>query len=88
MVCELNYKGYVCLGLLLGGGGFGFLKICEDNMCMLEYQYGIVRNNIIVNCLKDVGIYFNKVMDTKFYNNILFNMIGIDVWFIVFMVDI
>jgi parallel beta-helix repeat protein len=40
-----------------------------------------LRNNIIVNCPADVGIYLNKASDTKLYNNTLFNTTGIDVRF-------
>ncbi len=81
VVCELEHQGQVRLGLSLGGGGSGPSKICEDNTCTPEHQNGILRNNIIVNCPADVGIYLNKAADTKLYNNTLFNTTGIDVRF-------
>jgi parallel beta-helix repeat protein len=50
-------------------------------VCTTEHQNGILRNNIIVNCPLDVGIYLNKATNTRLYNNTLFNTKGIDVRF-------
>jgi hypothetical protein len=40
-----------------------------------------MRNNIIMNCSHDVGIYLNKSALTSVYNNLIFNSLGIDVRF-------
>jgi parallel beta-helix repeat protein len=81
VICELNHTGQVRLGLSLGGGGSGPDKICEDSTCTPEHQNGILRNNIIVNCPLDVGIYLNEAANTKLYHNTLYNTTGIDVRF-------
>lgn len=40
-----------------------------------------MRNNVILNCSQDVGIYLNRSADTHIYNNLLYNNLGIDVRF-------
>lgn len=79
--CEDKHTGGIRLGLSLGGGGTSPNSICEDGICSPEHQNGIIRNNIIMNCLQDVGIYLNKAMNTQIYNNILYNNSGIDARF-------
>jgi parallel beta-helix repeat protein len=37
-----------------------------------------MRNNIILNCSHDVGIYLNRSKNTEIYNNLVFNSLGID----------
>jgi MYXO-CTERM domain-containing protein len=81
VVCELLHSGQVRLGLSLGGGGTGPDSICEDGACKPEHERGIVRNNIIVNCPADVGMYINAGADSKILNNTLFNTSGIDMRF-------
>ncbi len=81
VVCELLHSGQVRLGLSLGGGGTGPDSICEDGACKPEHERGILRNNLIVNCPADVGIYVNAGADTKIVNNTLFNTTGIDMRF-------
>ena len=87
VMCEWKSKGGVRLGLSLGGGGTG-AKYCDggagnrtDGKCAIEHTNGILRNNIILNCPKDVGIYLNKAKNTRIYNNTLINNNGIDVRF-------
>lgn len=70
----------VRIGLSLGGGGTGN-QFCRDGACAAEHTDGIIRNNIILNCSKDVGIYLSKAADTRVYNNLLYNNLGIDVRF-------
>ena len=67
------------IGLSFGGGGTGS-QFCFDKKCQYEHEYGIMQNNIIMNC-NDVGIYINKGKDTQIINNILYNTAGIDVRF-------
>ncbi|MBA3547808.1 MAG: right-handed parallel beta-helix repeat-containing protein [Nannocystis sp.] len=81
VVCELLHSGQVRLGLSLGGGGTGPDSICEDGACKPEHERGILRNNLIVNCPADVGIYVNAGADSKIVNNTLFNTAGIDMRF-------
>jgi len=81
VVCELLHSGQVRLGLSLGGGGTGPDSICEDGACKPEHERGVLRNNLIVNCPADVGIYVNAGADSKIVNNTLYNTSGIDMRF-------
>ncbi|MDC0721238.1 MYXO-CTERM sorting domain-containing protein [Nannocystis bainbridge] len=81
VVCELLHSGQVRLGLSLGGGGSGPDMICEDGACKPEHERGIIRNNIVLNCPADVGIYINAGADSKILNNTLYNTAGIDMRF-------
>jgi parallel beta-helix repeat protein len=81
VVCEWRHSGGVRLGLSLGGGGTG-KKYCVNQDCRVEHTNGIIRNNIILNCPRDVGIYLNRAKDAKIYNNTSFNTgSGVDVRF-------
>lgn len=80
ILCEWKSKGGVRLGLSFGGGGTGG-RFCEGGKCKIEHTNGIMRNNIILHCPEDVGIYLNKSKDTRIYNNTLINNKGIDVRF-------
>ena len=81
VVCELLHSGQVRLGLSLGGGGTSPDSICEDGACKPEHERGTLRNNLIVNCPADVGVYVNAGADTKIVNNTLYNTAGIDMRF-------
>ena len=81
VVCELMHTGQVRLGLSFGGGGTGPDPICEDGACKPEHERGVMRNNLIVNCPADVGVYVNAGADTKIVNNTLYNTAGIDMRF-------
>ena len=81
VVCELMHQGQVRLGLSLGGGGTGPNSICETGNCKPEHERGVIRNNLIVNCPADVGVYVNAGADTKIVNNTLYNTAGIDMRF-------
>jgi MYXO-CTERM domain-containing protein len=81
VVCELLHTGQIRLGLSLGGGGTGPDSICEDGACKPEHERGIVRNNLIVNCPADVGMYINAGADSTIVNNTLYNTGGIDMRF-------
>ena len=81
VVCELLHQGQVRLGLSFGGGGTGPDSICELGKCKPEHERGVMRNNLIVNCPADVGVYVNAGADTKILNNTLYNTAGIDMRF-------
>lgn len=81
VVCERLHTGGVRLGLSFGGGGSAPASVCEEGVCTPEHRNGMMRNNVIVNCSQDVGIYLNKAQSTKIYNNTLYNTTGIDVRF-------
>ena len=88
VICELLHSGQIRLGLSFGGGGSSPDPICEDGDCSIEHQDGIMRNNIIVNCPTDVGIYVNEGLNVQLYNNTLYNTTGIDVRFGVTVADV
>lgn len=81
VMCEWQNTGGTRMGISLGGGGSGPPKICEDRDCSIEHTDGIIRNNIILNCTQDVGIYLNKAKNSKIYNNTVINTAGIDIRF-------
>ncbi len=67
------------IGLSLGGGGSGANRYCRDGDCSIEHNNGTIRNNIIINCNNDVGIYLNKASNSRIHHNLLLNTRGIDV---------
>jgi hypothetical protein len=79
VICEMTHFGGVRLGLSFGGGG-AVAGSCRSDKgtCEVEHTNGIIRNNIIMHCPLDVGIYLNKAANSKIYNNILYNTRGID----------
>ncbi|UJR79055.1 Right handed beta helix region [Sandaracinus amylolyticus] len=81
VVCEQLHTGGVRLGLSLGGGGTGPDSICEGGTCTPEHQGGILRNNVIVHCPADVGVYVNECADCLVAHNTLAGTTGIDVRF-------
>ncbi|QQR75961.1 MAG: right-handed parallel beta-helix repeat-containing protein [Holophagales bacterium] len=81
VICERDHAGGVRLGLSFGGGGSGPDPICEDGVCSPEHQNGTMRNNLIVNCPQDVGIYLNEAFGTRLFHNTLIATTGIDVRF-------
>lgn len=82
VVCELLHKGRIRLGLSLGGGGSSPDRICEEGTCTPEHQGGIMRNNLILHCPADVGIYLNEAADSQVLHNTLYDTGGgIDVRF-------
>ena len=80
VICEWLHRGGTRIGLSYGGGGSGG-RYCPDNTCETEHFGGVIRNNIIMNCPRDVGIYLNKSADTLIHNNIIYNTHGIDARF-------
>ena len=88
VACEWLHKGTNRVGLSLGGGGTWPATVCENGTCAVEHTNGILRNNVIVNCPADVGIYINEGKNTRIYNNTLYNTSGIDVRFKASFADI
>ena len=81
VVCELLHRGGVRLGLSFGGGGSGPPRICEESTCTPEHQGGVMRNNIILDCPTDVGIYVNAGRDVQLLHNTLVGTTGVDLRF-------
>lgn len=80
VVCSDTFDGGTRVGLSLGGGGTSPDSICEEGSCTPEHQRGILRNNIVQNCV-DVGIYLNEASETRVLHNTLYATAGIDVRF-------
>lgn len=78
--CEWRHRGGVRIGFSLGGGGTGD-RYCAGGSCPQEQQRGIMRNNIVMNCPNDVGVYVNAAAATAIYNNAIIATRGIDVRF-------
>ena len=70
----------VRIGLSFGNGGTG-PQFCADKKCEYEHVDGVMRNNTILNCINDVGIYLNKSKNTLIENNAVRSSLGIDVRF-------
>jgi len=66
------------IGLSFGGGGTG-KQYCSSKDCKTEFNQGIMRNNTIINCLNDVGVYINKSSNIQIFNNVIRNSLGVDV---------
>lgn len=67
----------VRIGLSLGNGGTNE-KFCQRNNCDFEHDNGVIKNNLVLNCINDVGIYINKASNTKLLNNVILNSLGIE----------
>jgi len=80
--CDYNLPqdNAIRVGLSFGGGGTGS-AYCREGNCDVEHANGEMRNNIILNCAGDAGIYLNKAKATKLVHNTLINNTGIDVRF-------
>ncbi|WP_019028729.1 hypothetical protein [Colwellia piezophila] len=80
VMCAANLPGtHTAIGLSLGGGGSS--QGDRRNKSSVEHEKGIIRNNIIMHCANDVGIYLNRASQSKIHHNILYNTLGIDVRF-------
>lgn len=80
VICAANLAGeYTSIGLSLGGGGS--LQAHRRNKNPAEHVNGIIRNNIIMHCANDVGIYLNRASNSQVHHNTLYNTLGIDVRF-------
>ena len=88
VVCERLHTGGVRLGLSFGGGGSGPDSLCEDGTCTPEHQGGVMRNNVILHCPADVGIYLNEAANVQVHHNLLYDNTGIDVRFAASVVDL
>lgn len=77
VMCEWKHKGGVRLGLSLGGGGTADYA-CRDGKCAFESDGAVIRNNVILNCPNDVGIYLNKAANAVVHNNLVAGTVGLD----------
>lgn len=76
--CEWAHGGGARIGFSFGDGGTG-RRFCRDaGQCKAEHRNGIARNNVIMNCPNEVGIYVYKSTGTVIHNNALINTRGID----------
>lgn len=82
VICEMKLppdRG-LRIGLSFGGGGTSNLA-CRENQCFTEFFNGIMRNNVVLNCSRDVGMYLNRAKNARIHNNLLHRTLGIDVRF-------
>lgn len=78
--CDLNlpFDQSTRIGLSLGGGGTG-QDYCREGVCEAEHKNGTIKDNLIVNCQQDVGIYLNKASNSHVIHNTLINNLGMDI---------
>lgn len=79
VIGEYRTTGGVRVGLSLGGGGSG-AQFSRNGTNEYEHTGGLVRNNLVMYC-SDVGLYLNKALDTKVFNNTFYRTMGVDVRF-------
>lgn len=80
IICAANLPNkHSAIGLSFGGGGSP-LRYRRDNS-EVEHKNGIIRNNIVMHCANDVGIYINNAENSLIENNIIYNTSGIDIRF-------
>jgi parallel beta-helix repeat protein len=72
-VIENNRFENCFIGASFGGGGTG-AQFFRDNDQTYEHRNGIIRNNVIIRCT-DAGIYINKGVNCRIYNNTLFECV-------------
>lgn len=81
VICQWKLPSYASIdsriGLSLGGGGTSE-GLCETETCEYEHLNGVIRNNNIVNCTNEVGIYLNKAQNTTVVDNLIVGTLGID----------
>lgn len=78
VICDLLHSGQVRLGLSFGGGGTSPDAVCMDGTCSPEHRGGVMRNNVIVRCPVDVGIFVRECEGCSVLHNTLFDTQGID----------
>ena len=77
VLCQWQVPGsYARVGLSLGGGGTGKAH-CRSPECRSEQKNGVLRYNLVLNCLNDTGIHLNKASASSVHNNLLLNTAGI-----------
>lgn len=80
IMCQANLTSpFSSVGLSFGGGGSDVNHRRDSNA--FEHKAGIMRNNIIMHCANDVGIYVNNATDSLIEHNTLYKTLGIDVRF-------
>lgn len=80
VICAANLADeYTSIGLSLGGGGS--LQAHRRDKNPAEHVNGVIRNNIIMHCANDVGIYLNRASNSQVHHNTLYNTLGVDVRF-------
>ncbi len=80
ILCEFRHFGGVRVGLSFGDGGTG-VNLERPGTRGTEQYSSAMRNNLIANCPRDVGIYISKSKDITLSGNMLVNTVGIDVRF-------
>jgi hypothetical protein len=80
-ICEWRHKGGFRIALSLGGSGGESPPICEENDCRPRHIGGAIRDNVVLNCPRDAGIYVNAAAGATLERNTLYDSLGVDVRF-------
>ncbi len=81
VACEWLHTGGDRVGLSYGGGGSRPDFLCKKHDCTYHHEDSVMRENIIMHCPNDVGIFINDSRNILVENNILYRTVGIDVRF-------
>ncbi len=80
-ICEWRHTGGFRIALSLGGSGGESPPICEEGDCRPRHVNGTIRDNVVLNCPRDAGIYVNAAAGTWLQRNTLYDSLGVDVRF-------
>lgn len=75
--CEWHHSGLFRIGFSFGDGGTA-RRFCRDGSCSAEHRGGVARNNVILDCPNQAGIFLSKSAGTLLHNNALIATRGIE----------
>ena len=66
--CQRAHRGHARIGISLGGGGTG-QRYCAEGDCRTEHRGGTIRNNVVLDCPGEHGIYLFRAADSRIIHN-------------------